>query len=84
MGILNPNPMKAKDGYDWYECQYCQYHVKDRYKNMFAQRAELQSSFLGKVKGKGICLKERLCQTGFHYSGMSSPACVAALNNMNL
>uniref|UniRef100_A0A8C8FS61 Protein MCM10 homolog n=1 Tax=Oncorhynchus tshawytscha TaxID=74940 RepID=A0A8C8FS61_ONCTS len=110
MGILNPNPMKAKDGYDGvslsvdhhqkvllmgeaqdygtckaakkngdpcsqivnlYECQYCQYHVKAQYKRMSAQRAELQSSFsgkaTGKAKGKGNSLKERLCQTGFHY-----------------
>uniref|UniRef100_A0A8K9XRB2 Protein MCM10 homolog n=1 Tax=Oncorhynchus mykiss TaxID=8022 RepID=A0A8K9XRB2_ONCMY len=110
MGILNPNPMKAKDGYDGvslsvdhhqkvllmgeaqdygtckaakkngdpcsqivnlYECQYCQYHVKAQYKKMSAQRAELQSSFsgkaTGKAKGKGNSLKERLCQTGFHY-----------------
>ncbi|XP_042167104.1 protein MCM10 homolog [Oncorhynchus tshawytscha] len=123
MGILNPNPMKAKDGYDGvslsvdhhqkvllmgeaqdygtckaakkngdpcsqivnlYECQYCQYHVKAQYKRMSAQRAELQSSFsgkaTGKAKGKGNSLKERLCQTGFHYGGMSSPACAAALS----
>ncbi|XP_041709514.1 protein MCM10 homolog isoform X2 [Coregonus clupeaformis] len=123
MGILNPNPMKAKDGYDGvslsvdhhqkvllmgeaqdygtckaakkngdpcsqivnlYECQYCQYHVKAQYKKMSAQRAELQSSFsgkaTGKVKGKVNSLKERLCQTGFHYGGMSSPACAAALS----
>uniref|UniRef100_A0A4W5N6J4 Protein MCM10 homolog n=1 Tax=Hucho hucho TaxID=62062 RepID=A0A4W5N6J4_9TELE len=123
MGILNPNPMKAKDGYDGvslsvdhhqkvllmgeaqdfgtckaakkngdpcsqivnlYECQYCQYHVKAQYKKMSAQRAELQSSFsgkaTGKAKGKVNSLKERLCQTGFHYGGMSSPACAAALS----
>ncbi|CAB1345856.1 unnamed protein product [Coregonus sp. 'balchen'] len=67
-----------------YECQYCQYHVKAQYKKMSAQRAELQSSFsgkaTGKVKGKVNSLKERLCQTGFHYGGMSSPACAAALS----
>uniref|UniRef100_A0A674A4K0 Protein MCM10 homolog n=1 Tax=Salmo trutta TaxID=8032 RepID=A0A674A4K0_SALTR len=62
-----------------YECQYCQYHVKAQYKKMSAQRAELQSSFSGKATGKGNSLKERLCQTGFLYGGMSSPACVAAL-----
>ncbi|XP_035640251.1 protein MCM10 homolog [Oncorhynchus keta] len=127
MGILNPNPMKAKDGYDGvslsvdhhqklllmgeaqdygtckaakkngdpcsqivnlYECQYCQYHVKAQYKKMSAQRAELQSSFsgkaTGKAKGKGNSLKERLCQTGFHYGGMSSPACAAALSASGL
>uniref|UniRef100_A0A3P8ZN06 Protein MCM10 homolog n=1 Tax=Esox lucius TaxID=8010 RepID=A0A3P8ZN06_ESOLU len=124
MGILNPNPMKPKDGYDGvslsvdhpqkvllmgeaqdfgtckaakkngepcsqivnlYECQYCQYHVKAQYKKMSSQRAELQSSFsgkaTGKVKGKTNSLKERLCQTGFHYGGLSSPACSAALSS---
>uniref|UniRef100_A0AAZ3QB93 MCM10 OB-fold domain-containing protein n=1 Tax=Oncorhynchus tshawytscha TaxID=74940 RepID=A0AAZ3QB93_ONCTS len=54
-----------------YECQYCQYHVKAQYKKMSAQQAELQSSFSGKVKGKGNSLKERLMQyhNTFFYSG---------------
>lgn len=66
-----------------YECQYCQYHVKAQYKKMSSKRAELQSSFSGKapnkMKGSGGGLRERLCQDGFHYGGMSSPACAASL-----
>ncbi|GAA6219313.1 protein MCM10 homolog isoform X1 [Lates japonicus] len=122
IGLLNPNPMKQKDGYDgvsltvdhpqkvllmgeaqdygtckamkkngdpcsqivnMYECQYCQYHVKAQYKKMSSKRAELQSSFSGKapnkVKGKGGNLRERLCQDGFYYGGVSSAACAASL-----
>ncbi|XP_068163316.1 protein MCM10 homolog isoform X2 [Antennarius striatus] len=122
IGLLNPNPMKQKDGYEgvsltvdhpqkvllmgeaqdystckamkkngepcsqivnMYECQYCQYHVKAQYKKMSSKRAELQSSFSGKapskMKGKGGSLRERLCQEGFYYGGVSSPACAASL-----
>ncbi|XP_030004334.1 protein MCM10 homolog [Sphaeramia orbicularis] len=122
IGLLNPNPMKQKEGYDgvsltvdhpqkvllmgeaqdygtckamkkngepcsqivnMYECQYCQYHVKAQYKKMSSKRAELQSSFSGKapnrVKGKGGNLRERLCQDGFYYGGVSSAACAASL-----
>lgn len=66
-----------------YQCQYCQYHVKAQYKKMSSKRAELQSSFSGKapnkVKGKGGGLRERLCQDGFYYGGVSSSACAASL-----
>lgn len=66
-----------------YDCQYCQYHVKAQYKKMSAKRADLQSSFSGKapnkVKGKGGSLRERLCQDGFYYGGVSSSACAASL-----
>uniref|UniRef100_A0A8C9ZEQ3 Protein MCM10 homolog n=1 Tax=Sander lucioperca TaxID=283035 RepID=A0A8C9ZEQ3_SANLU len=122
IGLLNPNPMKQKEGYDgvsltvdnpqkvllmgeaqdysnckgmkkngdpcsqivnMYECQYCQYHVKAQYKQMSSKRSELQSAFSGKapnrLKGKGGSLKERLCQDGFHYGGVSSAACAASL-----
>ncbi|XP_044042345.1 protein MCM10 homolog isoform X2 [Siniperca chuatsi] len=124
IGILNPNPMKQKDGYDgvsltvdhpqkvllmgeaqdygtckamkkngdpcsqivnMYECQFCQYHVKAQYKKMSSKRAELQSSFSGKApnkvkgKGKGGSLRERLCQDGFYYGGVSSAACASSL-----
>ncbi|XP_051248743.1 protein MCM10 homolog isoform X1 [Dicentrarchus labrax] len=122
IGLLNPNAMKQKDGYDGvsltvdhpqkvllmgeaqdygtckamkkngdpcsqivnlYECQYCQYHVKAQYKKMSAKRAELQSSFSGKapnkVKGKGGSLRDRLCQDGFYYGGVSSAACASSL-----
>ncbi|XP_067283295.1 protein MCM10 homolog [Pseudorasbora parva] len=117
IGILNPNPMKNKEGsnelsltvdhpqkvlimgeamdfgtckakkkngdtctqlVNLYECQYCQYHVKAQYKKMSSKRAELQSSFTGSAPGKGKgrgSLKERLCQSNFHYGGMSSLAC---------
>ncbi|XP_019747402.1 protein MCM10 homolog isoform X1 [Hippocampus comes] len=121
IGILNPNPMKQKDGYDevsltvdhpqkvllmgeaqdygtckamkkngdpcsqlvnMYECQYCQYHVKAQYKKMCSKRSELQSSFSGKApnKVKGVSLRERICQDGFHYGGVSSAACAASLS----
>ncbi|KAI3366921.1 hypothetical protein L3Q82_009564 [Scortum barcoo] len=123
IGLLNPNPMKQKDGYDGvsltvdhpqkvllmgeaqdygtckamkkngdpcsqivnmhYECQFCQYHVNAQYKKLSSKRAELQSSFSGKapnkVKGKGGSLRERLCQDGFYYGGVSSAACAASL-----
>ncbi|XP_038157970.1 protein MCM10 homolog [Cyprinodon tularosa] len=120
VGLLNPNPMKQKDGYDgvsltvdhpqkvllmgealdygtckavkksgepcsqivnMYECQYCQYHVKAQYKKMSSKRAELQSSFSGKAPNrvKGGSLRERLCQDGFYYGGVSSAACAASL-----
>ncbi|KAM6961558.1 protein MCM10 homolog [Tautogolabrus adspersus] len=124
LGLLNPNPMKQKEGYDGvsltvdhpqkvlllgeaqdygtckamkkngdpcsqivnlYECQYCQYHVKAQYKKMSSKRADLQSSFSGKapnkVKGKAGSggLRERLCQDGFYYGGVSSAACAASI-----
>ncbi|XP_077399943.1 protein MCM10 homolog isoform X2 [Vanacampus margaritifer] len=120
IGILNPNSMKQKDGYDgvsltvdhpqkvllmgeaqdystckamkkngdpcsqlvnMYECQYCQYHVKAQYTKMSSKRSELQSSFSGKApnKVKGVSLRERICQDGFHYGGVSSAACAASL-----
>ncbi|XP_028426527.1 protein MCM10 homolog isoform X2 [Perca flavescens] len=122
IGLLNPNLMKQKEGYDgvsltvdnpqkvllmgeaqdysnckgmkkngdpcsqivnMFECQYCQYHVKAQYKQMSSKRSELQSAFSGKapnrLKGKGGGLKERLCQDGFHYGGVSSAACAASL-----
>ncbi|XP_074554780.1 protein MCM10 homolog [Halichoeres trimaculatus] len=123
IGLLNPNQMKQKEGYDGvsltvdhpqkvllmgeaqdygtckaakkngdpcsqivnlYECQYCQYHVKAQYKKMSSKRADLQSSFSGKapnkVKGKGGGgLRERLCQDGFYYGGVSSAACAASI-----
>ncbi|XP_036376409.1 protein MCM10 homolog [Megalops cyprinoides] len=121
IGILNPNPMKPKEGSDGvclsvdhpqkvllmgealdfgtckatkkngdpcsqlvnlYDCQFCQYHVKAQYKKMSSKRAELQSTFSGKAPGRGGgrgSLKERLCQSGFHYGGVSSAACAASL-----
>ncbi|XP_029317997.1 protein MCM10 homolog isoform X2 [Cottoperca gobio] len=126
IGLLNPNSMKQKEGYDgvsltvdhpqklllmgeaqdygtckamkkngdpcsqiinMYDCQYCQYHVRAQYKQMSSKRAELQSVFSGKapnkLKGKGGNLRERLCQDGFYYGGVSSPACAASLTKAN-
>ncbi|XP_041113633.1 protein MCM10 homolog [Polyodon spathula] len=123
IGILNPNPMKPKEGSDGVclsvdhpqkvmlmgeaqdfgtcrakkkngdpcthivnlnECQFCQYRVKAQYKKLSSKRSELQSSFSGRVpgkqKGKGGSLKERLCQGGFHYGGVSSASCAASLS----
>lgn len=122
IGILNPNPMKNKEGsnelsltvdhpqkvliigeamdfgtckakkkngdsctqlVNLYECQFCQYHVKAQYKKMSSKRAELQSSFTGSAPGKGRgrgSLKERLCQSDFHYGGMSSLACAPSMS----
>ncbi|XP_043093009.1 protein MCM10 homolog isoform X2 [Puntigrus tetrazona] len=122
IGILNPNPMKNKDGssevcltvdhpqkvlivgeamdfgtckakkkngdsctqlVNLYECQYCQYHVKAQYKKMSSKRSELQSSFTGSAPGKGRGrggLRERLCQSDFHYGGMSSLACAPSMS----
>lgn len=65
-----------------YECQYCQYHVKAQYKKMSSKRSELQSSFTGSAPGKGRgrgSLRERLCQSDFHYGGMSSLACAPSM-----
>lgn len=80
-----PLPLTNINAFDssQYECQYCQYHVKAQYKQMSSKRAELQSAFSGKapnrLKGKGGSLKERLCQDGFHYGGVSSAACASSL-----
>ncbi|XP_061662720.1 protein MCM10 homolog [Syngnathoides biaculeatus] len=65
-----------------YECQYCQYHIKAQYKKMSSNRSELQSSYSGKApnKVKGVSLRERICQDGFHYGGVSSAACAASLS----
>ncbi len=49
---------------------------------MSSKRSELQSSFTGSAPGKGRgrgSLKERLCQSDFHYGGMSSLACAPSM-----
>ncbi|XP_067915657.1 protein MCM10 homolog isoform X2 [Heterodontus francisci] len=65
------------------DCEYCEYHVKAQYKKLSAKRADLQSSFSGhvpnKMRGKGGSLKERLCQQGFHYGGVSSASYAASV-----
>uniref|UniRef100_A0A3P8ZE24 MCM10 OB-fold domain-containing protein n=1 Tax=Esox lucius TaxID=8010 RepID=A0A3P8ZE24_ESOLU len=94
MGILNPNLMKPKDGYDGVRglCLLSLVYLpgeaqdfgtckatKMNGEHLVSQHAELQLSFSGKVKGKTNSLNERLCQTGLHCGGLSSPACTAAL-----
>ncbi|XP_078090875.1 protein MCM10 homolog isoform X2 [Mustelus asterias] len=65
------------------DCEYCEYHVKAQYKKLSAKRADLQSSFTGrapnKMHGSGGSLKERLCQQGFHYGGVSSASYAASV-----
>ncbi|XP_053575729.1 protein MCM10 homolog isoform X2 [Bombina bombina] len=65
------------------DCEFCQYHVQSQYKKVSAKRADLQSSYSGHVPKKrgrgGNGLKERLCQEGFHYGGMSSMAYAASI-----
>ncbi|XP_073407359.1 protein MCM10 homolog isoform X2 [Dendrobates tinctorius] len=65
------------------DCEYCQYHVQAQYKKVSAKRADLQSSYSGHVPKKmarrGSGLKERLCQDGFHYGGVSSMAYAASI-----
>uniref|UniRef100_A0A8C4MMX1 Protein MCM10 homolog n=1 Tax=Equus asinus asinus TaxID=83772 RepID=A0A8C4MMX1_EQUAS len=64
------------------DCEYCQYHIQAQYKKLSAKRADLQSTFSGgripkMFARKGISLKERLCQDGFYYGGVSSASAAA-------
>ncbi|KAM5235411.1 protein MCM10 homolog, partial [Ctenodactylus gundi] len=66
------------------ECEYCQYHIQAQYKRLSAKRADLQSTFSGgripkKFARKGASLKERLCQDGFYYGGVSSESYAASI-----
>ncbi|KAL2761488.1 protein MCM10-like protein isoform 1 [Daubentonia madagascariensis] len=66
------------------DCEYCQYHVQAQYRKLSARRADLQSTFSGgripkKFARKGISLKERLCQDGFYYGGVSSASYAASV-----
>ncbi|KAM6288464.1 protein MCM10 homolog isoform 2-T2 [Spheniscus humboldti] len=66
------------------DCEYCQYHIQSQYKKLSSKRADLQSTFSGgripqKVGRKNPSLKERLCQDGFHYGGVSSAAYAASV-----
>ncbi|XP_053429208.1 protein MCM10 homolog isoform X2 [Nycticebus coucang] len=66
------------------DCEYCQYHVQAQYRKLSARRADLQSTFSGgripkKFARKGASLKERLCQDGFYYGGVSSASYAASL-----
>ncbi|XP_047376996.1 protein MCM10 homolog [Sciurus carolinensis] len=66
------------------DCEYCQYHIQAQYKKLSAKRADLQSTFSGgripkKFARKGASLKERLCQDGFYYGGVSSASYAASI-----
>nr|XP_051677501.1 protein MCM10 homolog isoform X1 [Oryctolagus cuniculus]XP_051677503.1 protein MCM10 homolog isoform X1 [Oryctolagus cuniculus] len=66
------------------DCEYCQYHVQAQYKKLSAKRADLQSTFSGgripkKFTRRGASLKERLCQDGFYYGGVSSASYAASM-----
>ncbi|XP_021240070.1 protein MCM10 homolog isoform X1 [Numida meleagris] len=66
------------------DCEYCQYHIQSQYKKLSSKRADLQSTFSGgriprKAGRKNPSLKERLCQDGFHYGGVSSTAYAASV-----
>nr|XP_044991045.1 protein MCM10 homolog isoform X2 [Jaculus jaculus] len=64
------------------DCEYCQYHIQAQYKKLSAKRADLQSTFSGgrvPKKFKGASLKERLCQDGFYYGGVSSASYAASI-----
>ncbi|KFZ48883.1 Protein MCM10, partial [Antrostomus carolinensis] len=66
------------------DCEYCQYHVQSQYKKLSSKRADLQSTFSGgripkKLGRKNPSLKERLCQDGFYYGGVSSAAYAASV-----
>ncbi|KAM4828500.1 protein MCM10 homolog isoform 1-T3 [Thomomys bottae] len=66
------------------DCEYCQYHIQAQYKKLSAKRPDLQSTFSGgripkKFARKGASLKERLCQDGFYYGGVSSASYAASI-----
>ncbi|XP_022371459.1 protein MCM10 homolog [Enhydra lutris kenyoni] len=66
------------------DCEYCQYHIQAQYKKVSARRADLQSTFSGgripkKFARKGTSLRERLCQDGFYYGGVSSASYAASI-----
>ncbi|OBS72367.1 hypothetical protein A6R68_13052 [Neotoma lepida] len=83
IGLLNANPMKPKEGSEEHDCEYCQYHIQAQYKKLSAKRSDLQSTFSGgripKKFRKGTSLKERLCQDGFYYGGVSSESFAASM-----
>uniref|UniRef100_A0A8C8RVU9 Protein MCM10 homolog n=1 Tax=Pelusios castaneus TaxID=367368 RepID=A0A8C8RVU9_9SAUR len=65
-------------------CEYCQYHVQSQYKRLSSKRADLQSTFSSgrapkRIVRKNPSLKERLCQDGFYYGGVSSAAYAASV-----
>ncbi|XP_054845097.1 protein MCM10 homolog isoform X2 [Eublepharis macularius] len=66
------------------DCEYCQYHVQSQYRRLSSKRADLQSTFSvtrapKRNAKKASGLKERLCQDGFYYGGVSSAAYAASV-----
>ncbi|XP_042325569.1 protein MCM10 homolog, partial [Sceloporus undulatus] len=66
------------------ECEYCQYHVQSQYRRLSSKRSDLQSTFSSnrapkRGMKKNLGLKERLCQEGFYYGGVSSAAYAASV-----
>ncbi|KAH0616432.1 hypothetical protein JD844_027520 [Phrynosoma platyrhinos] len=66
------------------ECEYCQYHIQSQYRRLSSKRSDLQSTFSSnrapkRAVKKNLGLKERLCQEGFYYGGVSSAAYAASV-----
>ncbi|ETE61690.1 Protein MCM10-like protein, partial [Ophiophagus hannah] len=66
------------------ECEYCHYHIQSEYRKRSSKRAELQSTFSTtrapkRIAKRNLGLKEKLCQDGFYYGGVSSAAYAASV-----
>ncbi|XP_013928245.1 PREDICTED: protein MCM10 homolog [Thamnophis sirtalis] len=66
------------------ECEYCQYHIQSEYRKRSSKRADLQSTFSTtrapkRTAKRSLGLKEKLCQDGFYYGGVSSAAYAASV-----
>ncbi|XP_070611160.1 protein MCM10 homolog isoform X2 [Erythrolamprus reginae] len=67
------------------ECEYCQYHIQSEYRKRSSKRADLQSTFSNtrapkRTAKRNLGLKEKLCQDGFYYGGVSSAAYAASVS----
>uniref|UniRef100_A0A8C5WNA9 Protein MCM10 homolog n=1 Tax=Laticauda laticaudata TaxID=8630 RepID=A0A8C5WNA9_LATLA len=66
------------------ECEYCHYHIQSEYRKRSSKRADLQSTFSTtrapkRTAKRNLGLKEKLCQDGFYYGGVSSAAYAASV-----
>uniref|UniRef100_A0A8C6XTH3 Protein MCM10 homolog n=1 Tax=Naja naja TaxID=35670 RepID=A0A8C6XTH3_NAJNA len=66
------------------ECEYCHYHIQSEYRKRSSKRADLQSAFSTtrapkRTAKRNLGLKEKLCQDGFYYGGVSSAAYAASV-----
>uniref|UniRef100_A0A670ZMA7 Protein MCM10 homolog n=1 Tax=Pseudonaja textilis TaxID=8673 RepID=A0A670ZMA7_PSETE len=66
------------------ECEYCHYHIQSEYRKRSSKRADLQSTFSTtrapkRTAKRNLGLKEKLCQGGFYYGGVSSAAYAASV-----